>query len=963
MLSLSFVMTTTTTDTHPFVCLHVAEKPSLAKSIATLLSSSGGEENGIVDFANNNERGGGENDDIVDDDGKRKRRSSSTTLKTRKSSTSIDVHEFSRPFLNRKECAHRFTSVAGHVCAIDFPERFQDWELDPKLLFDCATEKKVTAGRVRGSLEREARTCDALVLWLDCDREGENICFEVMDAVVPRMRGGGGLRNVYRAKFSAISKSSVENAMKNLAKPNKDESDAVDARQELDLKMGVAFTRFQTKYFQDKFSGFDSRCVSYGPCQTPTLGFCVKRHLEIIRFVPESFWRLKLNLPSGVDMSATKKQKERKDDDDDDDDDGDEIGAYEISEWKWHRERVFDEPSAISLEALCSEFLKKNNKKGKLVSTIRSKQSKKPPPGMNTVEMLKTCSKMGIGAHRAMQIAERLYLDGFISYPRTESSAYPPGFDFKRIIASQTSNDEWGDIAKKILSFPSIRKPSGGQDAGDHPPITPAGRFGNRNSMSGEMFRVYELISRHFLATLLPDLVLENIESEIVIAESEKWRAKGVKILDFGWTEALPRRAPKLKIIPDTYQLSESDSKNNKSRDVDVVSVTVDRGETQPPKYLTESELIGTMEKNGIGTDASIPTHINTIEARKYCEIVARDGRRVVPTELGITLCRAYASIDEELALPTVRAHIEKQLDLIAEGKADKNAVVSQALMQIKAKFIHFEKNIAIVDNLFEASFASPKELQSTPHTVCGRCRRYLKLQASGRRRGRKTYRLFCETEAETFECPRNASSIKPWSGRFCEICDFELSIYETSDGERAYPFCPFCYNHPPDFGTSSKSAGAGGCPHFALHPIVSERAIAPCPECEKEAEKDPYYLANATLGDSSSATAVVSLPQLLLDPILRKGGRWRLNCTKCDLIIGLPKGLKKVEVSDEHECSACDAKCLILTKVCGEREETEEFEKICCCFCEDDVRDASVIQLASSIAANGGGGGGGRRR
>jgi DNA topoisomerase-3 len=914
-----------------FTCLHVAEKPSLAKSIALLLCE------------NNNNNG--------------------SLLKTKKSSIGgIDVHEFSRPFLQRKDCLHRFTSVAGHVCSIDFPDRFQDWEIDPKLLFDCKTEKRVTSGRVRGSLEREARTCDALVLWLDCDREGENICFEVMDAVVPRMRGSG--ENVFRAKFSAISKPSVENAMKNLAKPNKDESDAVDARQELDLKMGVAFTRFQTKYFQDKFSGFDSRCVSYGPCQTPTLGFCVKRHLEIIRFVPESFWRLKLNLP----QSATAiKVKTPISTDVGIDGDDESATSYEISEWKWHRERVFDEPSAMSLEALCSDFLKKNNKKGKLVSTTRSKQSKRPPPGMNTVEMLKTCSKMGIGAHRAMQIAERLYLDGFISYPRTESSAYPPGFDFKSIVASQTGNDEWGDVAKKILNFPSIRKPSGGQDAGDHPPITPAGRFGNRNSMSGEMFRVYELVSRHFLATLLPDLVLENIESEIVIAESERWKAKGVKVLDFGWTEALPRRAPKLKIIPDAYQLSENESKNNTSRDVDVNSVTIDRGETQPPNYLTESELIGTMEKNGIGTDASIPTHINTVEARKYCEIVPRDGRRVIPTDLGITLCRAYASIDEELALPTVRAHIEKQLDLIAEGKADKNAVVSQALMQIKAKFVHFEKNIAIVDNLFEASFASPKELQSTPHTVCGRCRRYLKLQASGRRHGRKTYRLFCETEAETFECPRNASSIKPWSGRFCDICDFELSIYETSDGERAYPFCPFCYNHPPDFGTSSNKSG--GCPHSVLHPIVSERAIAPCPECEKEAGKDPYYLANATLGATTSSTAatssVVSLPQLLLDPILRKGGRWRLNCTKCDLIVGLPKGLKKVEVSDEHECSACDAKCLIMTKVCGERDETEEFEKIACCFCEDDIRDASTIQLASSLAANnasGGGRGGGRR-
>ena len=185
------------------------------------------------------------------------------------------------------------------------------------------------------------------------------------------------------------------------------------------------------------------------------------------------FLAVKVEFTKGVDMSATKKQKERKDDDDDDDDDddGDEIGAYEISGGNGIANAA-DEPSAVSLEALCSEFLKKNNKR-QMVSTIRSKQSKKPPPGMNTVEMLKTCSKMGIGAHRAMQIAERLYLDGFISYPRTESSAYPPGFDFKRIVASQTSNDEWGDIAKKILSFPSIRKPSGGKDAGDHPPITP----------------------------------------------------------------------------------------------------------------------------------------------------------------------------------------------------------------------------------------------------------------------------------------------------------------------------------------------------------------------------------------------------------------------------------------------------------------------------------------------------------
>ena len=112
--------------------------------------------------------------------------------------------------------------------------------------------------------------CKFLILWLDCDREGENIAFEVLDVC----RTYNPHMIVYRAHFSALTRADIMKvffsnqymiqAMNTLREPDRNLSDAVNARQEIDLRIGASFTRFQTLTLRRSQSL--SGVISYGPC-------------------------------------------------------------------------------------------------------------------------------------------------------------------------------------------------------------------------------------------------------------------------------------------------------------------------------------------------------------------------------------------------------------------------------------------------------------------------------------------------------------------------------------------------------------------------------------------------------------------------------------------------------------------------------------------------------------------------
>lgn len=102
-------------------------------------------------------------------------------------------------------------------------------------------------------------------------------------------------RNIYRARFSSLVKQDLRETYYHLHDaPNYNESLSVDARQIIDLKIGVVFSRFQTIYFTQKYQNLSDKMITFGPCQTPTLGFCVKRNDEINSFVPQPYYKIAL---------------------------------------------------------------------------------------------------------------------------------------------------------------------------------------------------------------------------------------------------------------------------------------------------------------------------------------------------------------------------------------------------------------------------------------------------------------------------------------------------------------------------------------------------------------------------------------------------------------------------------------------------------------------------------------------
>ena len=493
------------------------------------------------------------------------------------------------------------------------------WKMDslPYLVY-APIEKLPKEKDIIRSLKNLAKKADSIVIATDFDREGELIGADALSCI----RQANETAPVSRARYSAITKQEINHAFQNLVDMDMDLASAGRSRQDIDLIWGAALTRYLTLV---KFAGYGN-VRSAGRVQTPTLALIVERERERLAFVPEDYWVIKGDFDnSEMEFSAPHSTARFKD----------EASAKAVMEHVQGQSRA-------------------------LVASIEKRtRTQQPPAPFNTTSLMAAASAEGISPARTMRIAESLYMDGYISYPRVDNTVYPASLDLAATVEKLAGNPAYAPYCKKLLAGGPLHATRGKQETTDHPPIHPT-NAATPDTLDASAYKLYNLIARRFLATLSGPATIEGTKVGLNV-NGELFVARGDVLVKPGFREIYPYGQKKDEQLPALVEGAEIDFKG----------ASLTKKQTEPPARYSQGKLIQEMEKRGLGTKSTRHSIIERLYTVKYVQ-----NEPIEPSALGMAVCDALGSFAPHVTTPDMTAQLEREMDSIAQGKVTKDEVV-----------------------------------------------------------------------------------------------------------------------------------------------------------------------------------------------------------------------------------------------------------------------------------------------
>lgn len=519
--------------------------------------------------------------------------------------------------------------LSGHIVGVDYPPGYNNWQkVDCKDLIRAEVVVRPIQEKIISALRSLGTEADRITIATDYDREGELIGVEALK--IAREQNPG--LKADRVRYSAITREEIQKAFKNPGKVDFDLARSGEARQIIDLVWGAALTR----YISLTSGRLGKEFLSVGRVQSPTLALIVDREKEIQAFVPRPYWEIYADL-------------ER------------ELRVQHASGRIWEKAEVDGILSRLGPEGIVRSIEKKT-------------RIDKPPAPFDTTSFIAAASGMGFSAANAMRIAEWLYINGFISYPRTDNTAYPPSLDLKALTSLFTKGN-FAAEAKRLLQGKMVPT-RGKRSTTDHPPIYPTA-LAEKSELKEEQWRIYELVVRRFFATLAEQCVWEATSLKVDIGP-EPFRASGARLIDAGWRYYYPYSKSEEHLLP---ELKEGEH-------LRVLGTAVEAKETQPPARFGQGKLIKLMDELGLGTKSTRHDIISKLYARAYVQ-----GNPMKPTNTAYAVVDTLQKYAPTITKPEMTQTLEKDMTSISERKIEEDEVLEESRVMLTSVFDELSQN------------------------------------------------------------------------------------------------------------------------------------------------------------------------------------------------------------------------------------------------------------------------------
>ncbi|UII56501.1 DNA topoisomerase 3 [Cytobacillus spongiae] len=604
------------------------------------------------------------------------------------------------------------TWALGHLIELKMPEhydtKYKTWRLEDLPIIPEKMGLKVmkqTSGQYK-AIETLSKRTDVkeLIIATDAGREGELVARWILEKI--RWK-----KPIKRLWISSQTDKAIKDGFRNL-KPGSQFDNLYSSavcRAEADWLIGLNVTRALTTKYNDPLSA--------GRVQTPTLSMIMDREGTIQKFKPQEYWTITAS-----------------------------VGPLKAAWVNNGESRIFSKEKAEGI-------LKKALNGSATVSAIqKSKKSEQQPLPYDLTELQRDANKrFGFSAKKTSSVLQGLYeRHKLVTYPRTDSRYLTTDMKSTMKDRLQSMASAYKEEIKPILAnngnVQAVRV-FNNEKVTDHHAIIPTEERLHMGDLSTDERRLYDLIARRFLALFYPPYQYETIQATLDI-NGEAFQAKEKTVLDAGFKAVIGKGEDE-----DTQQ---SPTSMEKGKVVKVSNTSLNEKLTEPPLRYSEADVLGQMEKYGLGTPA---TRAEIIERLLETEVVERQNGRLYPTKKGKQLIEL---VNDELKSAELTAEWEKQLEEIARGKGNPQVF----LKKIREKTENLVSEVKTSDQSYRA--------HNLTGSKCPECNSFLK-----ERNTKEGKILVCSN----MECQYRKRKDPKLSKRRCPQCRKRMEMHNGKAG------------------------------------------------------------------------------------------------------------------------------------------------------------------------------------